>query len=97
MDPNRCCESVPVRGSWGYVQCSRRAVVHEDGKGYCRQHAPSAVKAREEAARKEWAEKHEGFLRKRLAERIGNMMMAAGVDTEEKARDLLGSFKQEQG
>ncbi len=29
-------------------RCSRRAVVSEDGKCWCRQHAPSAIKKRRE-------------------------------------------------
>jgi len=46
-DPERCAASVS-EGFWRY-QCSRKVSVTEAGYGWCRQHAPSAVKARCEA------------------------------------------------
>ena len=37
------------QGGWDWHRCSREAIVTEDGKGYCKQHAPSNVKARSDA------------------------------------------------
>ena len=39
-----------VVNNWNRYPCSRNGVVEEDGKWWCRQHAPSAVKARREKA-----------------------------------------------
>lgn len=41
-------------GSWHADQCSRRAVVEEDGYGWCKQHAPSTSKARADARTAKW-------------------------------------------
>lgn len=49
IDKERCCEHV-YRGHWSSGQCSRKAKVFVDGKGYCIQHSPQ----REEEKRKKW-------------------------------------------
>jgi hypothetical protein len=49
-----CKQSVPAQAGWGFNQCSRKAVKD----GFCKQHHPDAVKAREEASEKKWEEKH---------------------------------------
>lgn len=47
-DQDRCQKQVWDRDShWGSYQCSRRGVVERDGKLYCKQHDPEAVKARQ--------------------------------------------------
>jgi len=38
----KCCER--VRGTVGYKQCSRSAVIEREGKFYCKQHDPEARK-----------------------------------------------------
>ena len=40
-------------------QCTRKGVVGEEGKVWCKQHLPSAVKARREESNRQWAEKHD--------------------------------------
>lgn len=54
---DRCCASVyNPNGSWGNRsrQCTRRATVERDGKGYCKQHDPEAIKAKRDAV---WADR----------------------------------------
>lgn len=50
-EKHKCAEQVSngMRFS-GYSPCSRRGVVNEDGKWWCRQHAPSAAEARHKAS-----------------------------------------------
>lgn len=46
----KCCEQVRDAGVWPrYHQCRKAAAVVEGGAAYCKQHAPSAVKARDAA------------------------------------------------
>ena len=45
------CEA-RVYDRFGGSNCSRRGVVFEDDKWWCRQHSPSATKARREAAKR---------------------------------------------
>lgn len=54
--PERCVASVVSngRGFWTR-QCARKAVVEENGYGWCNQHAPSAEKARQDASRERQA------------------------------------------
>lgn len=51
MPKERCSARPHNTTSGGTHLCSRTAVVTEDGKPYCRQHLPSAVKAKTEAAK----------------------------------------------
>lgn len=53
LDPERCAASVSgvSQGIRSY-QCQRRVKLTEDGYGWCRQHAPSAVRARREEERR---------------------------------------------
>ena len=44
-----CAASVTSPGVWSSHQCSRKVAVQEEGHGWCRQHAPSAQKKRDEA------------------------------------------------
>ena len=52
----RC--SALVYSAWLNHSCFRNAIVIEDGKPWCRQHAPSLVKARREAQDAKWAEEN---------------------------------------
>jgi hypothetical protein len=47
-----------VFSGWRDHGCSRKAAVERDGKGYCRQHDPEAVKAREAERNEEWAKRN---------------------------------------
>lgn len=51
-DATRCAET--VMGDFHGHQCTRPAVVHRDGIGYCRQHDPEAVRAKREAQNAKW-------------------------------------------
>lgn len=49
-EKHRCAEHVHDWGRGaGFHPCVRNGVVQEDGRWWCRQHAPSAVQARKEA------------------------------------------------
>jgi len=55
----RCSENVRGEGQWGWMhphQCSRRGVITEEGNLWCKQHAPSAVKARRGTIAARWSE-----------------------------------------
>ncbi len=57
LDPNRCCELVCPREAWGAFhshQCQKKAVVERNGKWYCAQHDPEAIRVRDEAKRVQW-------------------------------------------
>ena len=47
VDPKKCRKR--MFKAYSAYQCSRPAVVEEEGYGWCRQHAPSAAKARDNA------------------------------------------------
>lgn len=57
-DVKRCREAVHDRTGWGFYQCSRKPTCERvvDGKkyGFCTQHDPEAVKARDEARHEQW-------------------------------------------
>lgn len=44
-----------VHSGWRVHQCARNGVVEHDGKFYCRQHDPVAVRQRDDARRAAWA------------------------------------------
>lgn len=46
----RCSKEVSDNTGWHWSQCLRRWTVQEDGKRWCKQHAPSSVKTRQEAS-----------------------------------------------
>jgi hypothetical protein len=48
-----CNGRVPASNGFGTVPCSRAGVIEENGKWWCRQHAPSAVTAKREKRRAE--------------------------------------------
>jgi hypothetical protein len=73
-----CSELVKGLGGWYSRECSRTATVKENGKNYCRQHAPSLVQARRAAQNKRWDETwskrrkamREAERRRRIAEEV---------------------------
>jgi len=57
-----CSEQVWSSGYWGHRPCTRNGVVERDGKWYCRQHDPEAVKRRsEERTAREWEKTRAGW------------------------------------
>ena len=56
----RCSASVREAGRWPrYHQCERKASLTEDGKPWCKTHAPSSVKARQQKATERYEQKWE--------------------------------------
>lgn len=53
----RCCGRVHNRYGVDFHQCARRGTKKEGGKLYCRQHAPSLVKARKAKGAAAWDKK----------------------------------------
>ncbi len=49
-EKHKCAERVSTGIRFHMAPCSRRGVVNEDGKWWCKQHAPSAVEARIQAS-----------------------------------------------
>jgi len=71
-DPEKC--QAVVSEGWPPGQCSRKGVVEEDGKLWCRQHTPSAVKKRLSETEKRWEAKFEER-RRRDRDRAWNMVI----------------------
>lgn len=95
----RCQAGVYEREWWGkWHQCHRKAAVEEDGARWCKQHAPSAEKARRQKA-------HEQYKAKWNAERprwyAGKMMaiieqIAAGHnDPSGLCADFLKDYRKD--
>lgn len=51
---NHCCGQVRSSDGWHTYRCSREGVIEREGKFYCRQHDPVAVKARHDARDAKW-------------------------------------------
>ena len=62
---NQCSKRV-YAGSYSGHQCQRRGSVEENGSWWCKQHAPSLVKARRDESDRKWREE---FDRKMRADR----------------------------
>lgn len=54
MSEKRCSERVYGGGSFTGHSCRKKATREEDGRPWCAQHAPSAVKARRDARTMRW-------------------------------------------
>lgn len=52
-DPAFCSHSA-LFGGYHLRQCSRKVSLTENGRGYCKQHAPSVEKARDDARQARW-------------------------------------------
>ncbi len=81
MNEKRCSQQVRVKGlGWPtYQTCARSGVVLEDGKWWCKQHAPSAVKARRDKARTkddaEWAKRRKENLAVKYHDRLVSALL----------------------
>lgn len=73
----RCRASVHAGGGWGFHQCARKGVVEEHGYLWCKQHAPSAVTARNAEAQA----KRDAETRARDARHARDRTRAAAADT----------------
>ena len=69
---NRCSKRVYKSGEYGMNQCARNGVAEEEGKWWCRQHLPLAVKARRE--------KHEAILSAEGSRRIAAYRRARDLE-----------------
>lgn len=56
LDPSKCQTRI-YEGRCGSHQCTRKPSETEDGKLYCKIHAPSFVKQKKDNQRAEWNEK----------------------------------------
>lgn len=84
---NERCQELVL--GWGNDSCSRRATVTRDGKRYCTQHDPEAVKAKAAAQharwQAEWAESAKRQNRRALEEQA-----CAGIPDDVLASGLIG-------
>jgi hypothetical protein len=94
MDSERCCQKILDNTGFHYIQCSRKGVVECDGKRYCRQHHPDAVKARRKKANDKYNMAVLIKRRNALALSIGDVLITAGYDTIEKAVALVKSAQE---
>ena len=104
-DDERCCKRVSDHIGFNFFQCERRGKIEHDGKFYCWQHDPVAVKSREKASQDkfeaEWAAQRKGWSRttaeKQACEGISTDSLTPGLVRElvatlglfEKWRELL--------
>lgn len=88
-NPERCIEEVSDRGRWAhYHQCTNKRGYGPDGL-YCAIHDPAAVEARKAKAEAEYQNKSAQRHKLLRAQDIGLLLIQNGVDTIEKAQDLL--------
>lgn len=74
----RCCKMVHDEGrSVGFHQCSRTAKIERDGKHYCAQHDPEAVKQRDTTQRAKWEKEWAEARAKRKLEKAAPAMLEA--------------------
>lgn len=86
----QCAERVYRGGGWHSVQCSRKAKVTRDGKGYCTQHDPVRVAQKRKDETAKWkaesatrnAERHRRDLERQACEGISNEALDDGVIQE---------------
>ena len=72
----KCCRAVVTRyiGNWpSHGQCLRKGTVEEDGMLWCKIHAPSEVKKRDQAKR----EKFDADLKRRMTQNAGPRLLSA--------------------
>ena len=92
MAKERCNEQIRDGGMWPrYHQCLRSGVVLRDGKWYCKQHNPVAVKKRAEELRAKydakWDKEQEGWRRTKAMEKVCN-----GISTDDLERLAPGEL-----
>lgn len=81
MTDQQCEKRVYSGFGFGAHQCTRRGVIEEQGRLWCRQHAPSAKEARDEERRRKhearWAKREHAGERARLRDAVADAAMAA--------------------
>ncbi len=91
MVKERCSGTVSEVGVWHSHQCSRKGVVLREGKWYCKQHDPVAVKKRVEEQRAKydakWDKKQEGWRRDRATGKA-----CVGISTDDLERLAPGEM-----
>lgn len=80
MTKHQCCQ--PVWDNFHKGQCQRNGVIERDGKWYCKQHDPEAVKAKEEAKRAQWRAEQDAALAHRRRVKAA-LKLCEGFTTEE--------------
>jgi hypothetical protein len=92
MDKARCSKRVFTgsRVDFGGYMCRRKATVSEDGERWCKQHAPSNVKAKAIAQQKKYererAIRNLGYDLERVGGAIVDLVVRHPADTERLAR-----------
>lgn len=82
------CEAVKKTDGYRNDYCSRKAVNVEDGRGWCTQHTPSLVKARQDERSRKWQADWDAKLAHKDAskarqERINSILTRlAAIDTD---------------
>jgi len=72
----RCWET-GLFGTYHLKQCPRKATIQEDGKGWCFQHAPSKVKAKDDERQARWKREEDVRDAHRAIARAKNAVVAA--------------------
>lgn len=98
MSERKRCAKRVYRGSWGSgFPCSNTATVEEDGKWWCRQHAPSFVAARrakrDAELRQKWAAERAAYERKAAITSAEHAVIEAAVERVKALRSDLGDFR----
>lgn len=90
IDPKERCVAHICRGSYNAERCVRRGSVSENGKLWCKQHAPSLVKAKQEERDAKWRAKWDAKRKednrcdklRELREKIADEALAMGYGTQ---------------
>ena len=69
MEKVRCSAEVMGEGGWHRRPCARNGVIQRDGKWYCKQHDPVAVKKRMDDQKAQWEKEWEEDKKKRYRDR----------------------------
>ncbi len=91
MNERMCC-GYGYHGRIGLLPCARRGTIEREGKRYCYQHDPEAVKARQKAS----AKRYEQECRDRVEAQEGNALRHPAVrarikELEAEIRKLKGA------
>lgn len=94
QNQNKCCAEVN-RDGWHIGQCARSGVVFRDGKWYCKQHDPVAVKEKSDKRWEEFKKKSDQEREKRKRREACENAMNGISDPESwvtAAKDTLRAF-----
>ena len=96
-DQQRCSEKVANNERWVNVfPCRRKGVVEEDGKWWCKQHSPSAKKARREARSAKYQTGRDVQVA-RWNREAAVMKACEGVATEDLRPGMVAELVEQQG